>query len=69
MAGGFAKSCQMPREEEIARFEKTDPKMPAISTLLESEDHIEALLKRLSMGMNPLNVSLKKNFASVRLQP
>ena len=32
------------KEEEIARFEKRIQEMPAISTLLESEDHIEALL-------------------------
>ena len=31
-------------EEEIARYEKRIQEMPAISTLLESEDHIEALL-------------------------
>lgn len=32
------------KEEEIARFEKRIQSMPAISTLLESEDHINALL-------------------------
>ena len=35
------------QEEEIARFEKRIQEMPAISTLLESEDHIEALLKAI----------------------
>lgn len=32
------------KEEEIARFEKRIQEMPAISTLLESDDHINALL-------------------------
>ena len=31
----------------VARFEKRIQEMPAISTLLESEDHIEALLKAI----------------------
>ena len=35
------------KEEEIARFEKRIQEMPAISTLLESEDHIEALLSAI----------------------
>ena len=35
------------KEEEIARFEKRIQEMPAISTLLESDDHIEALLKAI----------------------
>ena len=34
-------------EEEISRYEKRIQKMPAISTLLESDDHIEALLKAI----------------------
>ena len=34
-------------EEEITRYEKRIQEMPAISTLLESEDHIEALLKAI----------------------
>ena len=32
------------KEEEIASFEKRIQEMPAISTLLASDDHIEALL-------------------------
>ena len=34
-------------EEEIARYEKRIQEMPAISTLLESDDHIEALLNAI----------------------
>ena len=45
VAGGFMLQV-LPgaSEEEIARYEKRIQEMPAISTLLESEDHIEALL-------------------------
>lgn len=45
VAGGFMLQV-LPgaKEEEIARFEKRIQSMPAISTLLESEDHINALL-------------------------
>ena len=43
----YSKFCQEPREEEIARFEKRIQEMPAISTLLESDDHIESLLKAI----------------------
>ncbi len=48
VAGGFLLQV-LPgaKEEEIARFEKRIQKMPAISTLLESDDHIEALLKAI----------------------
>ena len=46
VAGGFLVQVLLgAKEEEIARFEKRIQEMPAISTLLESEDHIEALLK------------------------
>ena len=34
-------------DEEIARYEKRIQEMPAISTLLESDDHIDALLKAI----------------------
>ena len=34
-------------EEEINRYEKRIQEMPAISKLLESDDHIEALLKAI----------------------
>ena len=34
-------------EEEVARYEKRIQEMPAISTLLESDDHIEALLNAI----------------------
>ena len=45
VAGGFLlQVLPNAKEEEIARFEKRIQEMPAISTLLESEDHIEALL-------------------------
>lgn len=45
VAGGFMLQV-LPgaKEEEIARFEKRIQEMPAISTLLESDDHINALL-------------------------
>lgn len=45
VAGGFMLQV-LPgaKEEEIARFEKRIQSMPAISTLLESDDHINALL-------------------------
>ena len=48
VAGGFLLQV-LPgaKEEEIARFEKRIQEMPAISTLLESDDHIEALLKAI----------------------
>ena len=48
VAGGFLLQV-LPgaKEEEIARFEKRIQEMPAISTLLESEDHIEALLSAI----------------------
>ena len=45
VAGGFlVQVLPNAKEEEIASFEKRIQEMPAISTLLESEDHIEALL-------------------------
>ena len=48
VAGGFlVQVLPDAKEEEIARFEKRIQEMPAISTLLESEDHIEALLKAI----------------------
>ena len=48
VAGGFLlQVLPNAKEEEIARFEKRIQEMPAISTLLESEDHIEALLKAI----------------------
>ena len=53
----------MPRKKKSRRFEKRIQEMPAISTLLESEDHIEALLAAI-YGDEPSNASLKKNFAS-----
>ncbi|MGT2934603.1 Hsp33 family molecular chaperone HslO [Streptococcus castoreus] len=45
VAGGFMLQV-LPgaSEEEIARYEKRLQKMPAISALLESDDHIDALL-------------------------
>ena len=45
VAGGFMLQV-LPgaKEEEIARFEKRIQSMPAISSLLESDDHINALL-------------------------
>jgi len=45
VAGGFMLQV-LPdaSEEEIARFEKRIQTMPAISTLLESENHIQALI-------------------------
>lgn len=45
VAGGFMLQV-LPgaKEEDIARFEKRIQDMPAISTLLASDDHIEALL-------------------------
>ena len=44
VAGGFlVQVLPGAKEEEIARFEKRIQEMPAISTLLESDDHIEAL--------------------------
>jgi len=48
VAGGFLLQV-LPRakEEEVARFEKRIQEMPAISTLLESDDHIETLLKAI----------------------
>ncbi|EPR91012.1 molecular chaperone Hsp33 [Streptococcus mitis 17/34] len=48
VAGGFlVQVLPGAKEEEIARFEKRIQAMPAISTLLESDDHIEALLKAI----------------------
>ena len=48
VAGGFlVQVLPGAKEEEIARFEKRIQEMPAISTLLESEDHIEALLNAI----------------------
>ena len=45
VAGGFlVQVLPDAKEEEIARFEKRIQEMPAISTLLSSDDHIEALL-------------------------
>ena len=48
VAGGFMLQV-LPgaKEEEIERFEKRIQEMPAISTLLKSEDHIEALLQAI----------------------
>ena len=48
VAGGFLLQV-LPgaKEEEITRFEKRIQEMPAISTLLESENHIEALLSAI----------------------
>lgn len=45
VAGGFMLQV-LPgaKDADIARFEKRIQEMPAISTLLESDDHIEALL-------------------------
>ncbi|MEW4355084.1 Hsp33 family molecular chaperone HslO [Streptococcus pneumoniae] len=48
IAGGFlVQVLPDAKEAEIARFEKRIQEMPAISTLLESEDHIEALLSAI----------------------
>ncbi|HEW4244427.1 Hsp33 family molecular chaperone HslO [Streptococcus pneumoniae] len=48
VAGGFlVQVLPGAKKEEIARFEKRIQEMPAISTLLESDDHIEALLKAI----------------------
>ena len=47
VAGGFLVQVLPDAKEEIARFEKRIQEMPAISTLLESEDHIESLLKAI----------------------
>jgi len=48
VAGGFLlQALPGAKEEEIARFEKRIQEMPAISTLLESDDHIEAFLKAI----------------------
>lgn len=45
VAGGFlVQVLPNAKEEEITRFEKRIQEMPAISTLLASDDHIEALL-------------------------
>ena len=45
VAGGFlVQVLPGAKEAEIARFEKRIQEMPAISKLLESDDHIEALL-------------------------
>lgn len=48
VAGGFMLQV-LPgaSDEEIARYEKRIQEMPAISTLLESDDHIDALLKAI----------------------
>ncbi|MBM7642735.1 Hsp33 family molecular chaperone HslO [Streptococcus loxodontisalivarius] len=48
VAGGFMLQV-LPgaTEEEIARYEKRIQEMPAISTLLESDDHINALLSAI----------------------
>lgn len=48
VAGGFLLQV-LPgaKEEEIARFEKRLQDMPAISSLLQSDDHIEALLSAI----------------------
>ena len=57
----------MPRKKKLRSFEKRIQEMPAISTLLASDDHIEALLaaiygdepyKRLSEEETPLPVRL-----------
>ena len=45
VAGGFlVQALPGAKEADIARFEKRIQEMPAISKLLESDDHIEALL-------------------------
>ena len=45
VAGGFlVQVLPNAKEEEIASFEKRIQEMPAISTLLASDDHIEAIL-------------------------
>lgn len=48
VAGGFMLQV-LPgaSEEEVSRYEKRIQSMPAISTLLESEDHIDALLSAI----------------------
>lgn len=48
VAGGFLLQV-LPgaKEDEIARFEKRLQDMPAISSLLQSDDHIEALLSAI----------------------
>lgn len=48
VAGGFMLQV-LPgaSEEEIARYEKRIQEMPAISTLLESDNHVEALLEAI----------------------
>lgn len=48
VAGGFMLQV-LPgaKDEEIARFEKRIQNMPAISTLLASDDHIDALLSAI----------------------
>ena len=48
VAGGFMLQV-LPgaSEEEINRYEKRIQEMPAISKLLESDDHVEALLKAI----------------------
>lgn len=48
VAGGFMLQV-LPdaSDDEIARYEKRIQNMPAISTLLESDDHVEALLKAI----------------------
>ena len=48
VAGGFmVQVLPGASEEEIARYEKRLQEMPAISTLLESDDHINALLSAI----------------------
>ncbi len=48
VAGGFlVQALPDAKEADIARFEKRLQDMPAISTLLASEDHIEALLSAI----------------------
>lgn len=48
VAGGFmVQVLPGASEEEIARYEKRLQEMPSIASLLESEDHIEALLSAI----------------------
>ena len=69
VAGGFLlQVLPNAKEEEIARFEKRIQEMPAISTLLESEDHIEALLAAI-YGDEPFKRLWRRTSLPVRLQP
>ncbi len=60
VAGGFlVQVLPNAKEEEIASFEKRIQEMPAISTLLASDDHIEALLTAI-YGDEPYKASLRR---------